>query len=48
MAVGVLLSIYALLSDFAVGDTTVALLCAIGLYIVASDSAIRLLRSLNT
>ncbi len=40
-----LLAIHALRSDFAVGPTTTALFCAIGLYIVASDSAIRLLRS---
>ena len=33
--------------EFAVGLPTVALLCAIGLYMVVSDSAIRLLRSLK-
>ncbi|MGC2085752.1 MAG: CDP-alcohol phosphatidyltransferase family protein [Bradyrhizobium sp.] len=42
-----LLAIHALRSDFAVGTATTALFCAIGLYIVASDSAIRLLRSLK-
>jgi phosphatidylcholine synthase len=45
MALWSLLAIDALVSDFAVGPTTTALLCAIGLYIVASDSAIRFLRS---
>lgn len=39
------LVIHVLRSDFAVGVTTKVLLCAIGLYVVASDSAIRLLRS---
>jgi len=43
-----LLVIYALLSDFVVGASTIALLCVIGLYFVMSDSAIRLLRSLKT
>jgi len=43
-----LLVAHVLMWDFAVGVPTVALLCAIGLYIVASDSAIRLLRSLKT
>jgi len=33
--------------NFAAGPIVTALLCAIGLYIVASDSAIRLLRSLK-
>jgi phosphatidylcholine synthase len=42
-----LLVAHVLMSDFAVGIPTIALLCAIGLYIVASDSAIRLLRSLK-
>jgi len=42
-----LLVIHALLQDFAVGVPTIAILCAIGLYMVASDSAIRLLRSLK-
>jgi phosphatidylcholine synthase len=48
VAVWALLVIYALLSDFVVGAPTTALLCAIGLYFVLSDSAIRLLRSLKT
>ncbi|WP_316178802.1 phosphatidylcholine synthase [Bradyrhizobium sp. SZCCHNRI1009] len=34
-------------NNFAVGSIVTALLCAIALYIVASDSAIRLLRSLK-
>jgi phosphatidylcholine synthase len=42
-----LLVAHVLMWDFAVGVPTVALLCAIGLYMVASDSAIRLLRSLK-
>jgi phosphatidylcholine synthase len=42
-----LLVAHVLMRDFAVGIPTTALLCAIGLYIVASDSAIRLLRSLK-
>lgn len=42
-----LLVIYALLKNFSVGVPVTALICAIGLYIVASDSAIRLLRSLK-
>jgi phosphatidylcholine synthase len=48
MAIWALLGIYALARDFAVGAATSVLLCAIGLYMVASDSAIRLLRSLKT
>jgi phosphatidylcholine synthase len=42
-----LLVMHVLLQHFVVGGPTIALLCAIGLYIVASDSAIRLLRSLK-
>jgi phosphatidylcholine synthase len=38
---------YAVAEDFAVGAPITILLCAIGLYVVASDSAIRLLRSLK-
>jgi phosphatidylcholine synthase len=48
MAVWALLTIYALLCDFAVGAPVAVLLCVIGLYFVVSDSAIRLLRSLKT
>jgi phosphatidylcholine synthase len=43
---GVLL-IYTLLNDFDVGAGVTATLCLIALYVVASDSAIRLLRSLK-
>jgi phosphatidylcholine synthase len=43
---GVLL-IYTLLNDFDVGAGVTAALCLIALYVVASDSAIRLLRSLK-
>jgi phosphatidylcholine synthase len=42
------LVIDALRQNFAVGPVVTTLLCAIGLYIVASDSAIRLLRSLKS
>jgi phosphatidylcholine synthase len=42
-----LLAIYVVVRDFDVGATVTFLLCAIGLYIVASDAAIRLLRSLK-
>ncbi|CAL77551.1 putative phosphatidylcholine synthase [Bradyrhizobium sp. ORS 278] len=41
------LVIYALRQNFIVHPAVTVLLCAIGLYIVASDSAIRLLRSLK-
>ncbi|MGJ4889908.1 phosphatidylcholine synthase [Bradyrhizobium sp. HKCCYLR20261] len=41
------LVIDALSKNFAAGPIVTTLLCAIGLYIVASDSAIRLLRSLK-
>src|SRR6201994_1201154 len=47
VAVWALLVIYALLSDFVVDTPIIALLCIIGLYFVVSDSAIRLVRSLN-
>jgi phosphatidylcholine synthase len=43
---GVLL-IYTLARDFDVGASVTILLCAIAVYVVASDSAIRLLRSLK-
>ncbi|MGJ4928561.1 phosphatidylcholine synthase [Bradyrhizobium sp. HKCCYLS2038] len=42
-----ILVIDALAQDFVVSPIVTAVLCAIGLYIVASDSAIRLLRSLK-
>ena len=43
---GVLL-IYTVLKDFDVGLPVTAALCLIALYVAASDSAIRLLRSLT-
>ena len=47
MAIGAVLAIYALVSDFDVGPAVTVALCAIALYIGASDAAIRLLRSLR-
>jgi phosphatidylcholine synthase len=41
------LAVVALLNDFEAGATVKAALCAIGLYVVGSDTAIRLVRSLN-
>ena len=41
------LVIYTLANDFDVGTPVVILLCAIAGYVVASDAAIRLLRSLT-
>jgi phosphatidylcholine synthase len=41
------LAVVALLNDFEAGTTVKAALCAIGLYVVGSDTAIRLVRSLN-
>jgi phosphatidylcholine synthase len=41
------LAIYALVSDFDVGPVVTVVLCAIAVYIAASDAAIRLLRSLR-
>ena len=41
------LAVVALLNDFEAGTTVTAALCAIGLYVVGSDTAIRLVRSLN-
>jgi phosphatidylcholine synthase len=43
-----LLAIYVVVRDFDVGVTVTFLLSAIGLYVVASDAAIRLLRSMKT
>lgn len=45
MATGSLLAIYALVRDFDVGAPVVAGLCAIALYIIASDAVIRRIRS---
>jgi phosphatidylcholine synthase len=44
---GTALAIVALINDFEPGSTVTVALCAIGLYVVGSDSAIRLVRSLN-
>ena len=48
MGIGTVLSIVALIDDFEPGKVVTYALCAIGLYVVASDSAIRLVRSLKT
>ena len=48
MAVGTALAVVALIEDFKPGTVVTSALCAIGLYVVGSDSAIRLLRSLKT
>jgi phosphatidylcholine synthase len=48
MALWGLLLAYTLLKDFDVGPTVTVALCLIALYVVASDSAIRLLRSFKT
>ncbi|MFN5522357.1 MAG: phosphatidylcholine synthase, partial [Bradyrhizobium sp.] len=47
IALWAVLVIDVLAENFTVSPIVTALLCAIGLYIVASDSAIRLLRSLK-
>jgi phosphatidylcholine synthase len=47
MAVGTVLAIYALAMDFEVEFPVTAALCLIALYVVASDGAIRMLRSLK-
>jgi phosphatidylcholine synthase len=47
MVIGAVLAIYALVSDFDVGLVVTVVLCAIAVYIAASDAAIRLLRSLR-
>ena len=47
ITVWALLLAYTLLNDFEVGPAITAALCGIALYVVASDSAIRLLRSLK-
>src|SRR5579863_6391869 len=44
---GTALAIVTLIYDFKPGTTVTVALCAIGLYIVGSDSAIRFVRSLN-
>ena len=45
IALGSVLVIYVLLNDFEVGAPVTVALCVIALYVVASDSAVRLLRS---
>ena len=47
MVIGAVLAIYTLVSDFDVGPVVIVVLCAIAVYIAASDAAIRLLRSLR-
>jgi phosphatidylcholine synthase len=44
---GTVLAMLTLIDDFEPGTAVTAALCAIGLYVVGSDSAIRLVRSLN-
>jgi phosphatidylcholine synthase len=48
MALWAVLSAYTLLHDFEVAAPVTIGLCAIALYIVMSDAAIRLLRSLKS
>jgi phosphatidylcholine synthase len=48
IGIGTVLAILTLIDDFEPGIAVTAALCAIGLYVVGSDSAIRLVRSLNT
>jgi phosphatidylcholine synthase len=47
MVVWAALAVYALANNFGVGITVTVALCAIAVYIAASDAAIRLLRSLR-
>jgi phosphatidylcholine synthase len=47
IGVGTILAIVTLINDFEPGTAVTIALCAIGLYVVGSDSAIRLIRSLN-
>jgi phosphatidylcholine synthase len=44
---GTALAVVVLLNDFEAGTTVTAALCAIGVYVVGCDTAIRLVRSLN-
>jgi phosphatidylcholine synthase len=44
---GTALAMVVLINDFNAGTSVTVALCAIGLYVVGSDSAIRLIRSLN-
>jgi phosphatidylcholine synthase len=43
-----LLALYVVLEHFDVGTTTKVVMSAIAVYVIASDSAIRFLRSLKT
>jgi phosphatidylcholine synthase len=47
IAVWAVLTVYTLACDFEVNVPVIAALCAIAVYMVASDAAIRLLRSLK-
>jgi phosphatidylcholine synthase len=48
MAVGSLLALYVLVRDFAVGLPVTVALCLIAIYVVASDTSFRLVRSLKS
>jgi phosphatidylcholine synthase len=48
IAVWAVLVIYAVASDFEVGAAVTTALCAIGIYVVGSDAAIRLVRSIKS
>ena len=45
LAAWALLALYTVASDFDVGAPVIAGLCAIGIYMVGSDAAIRLIKS---
>jgi phosphatidylcholine synthase len=47
VCLGGVLAIYTLVKDFDVGLAVTIAQCAIGLYVVGSDAAIRLVRSLK-
>lgn len=47
IAAGTVLAMVTLIKDFEPGTTVTVALCAIGVYVVGSDTAIRLVRSLN-
>lgn len=47
IGVATVLAMVALIDDFKPGTAVTSALCAIGLYVVGSDSAVRLVRSLN-
>src|ERR1700674_1188575 len=48
IAVWTVLAMFALINDFQVGSGVTAALCAIAIYVVGCDAAIRMVRSLNT